>query len=218
MSSGFYKDYGINPFMDDLDGLYSGNKMDSTHVIMSGLAVISNPNNNLMDCSDGDYDDDYDEDDNVRPLKDHELDRIAAAHGWTKVSAHNSMAPMNSYLKGTSRLNFWLTTGTVGSYLEHPAQGKTQLFRRQVTMEEAEQLFANPRQHTGRGYQHTSHHPRAGVGSNRRPSCRYGAQCNRHNCPFDHHQQHQHGGGLGPCSYGNGCTRPNCWFSHPDGR
>lgn len=51
-----------------------------------------------------------------------------------------------------SILSFWLSTGTVGSYLEHPKQGKTQLFRRKVTFAEAEELFENPRKHTGMGY------------------------------------------------------------------
>lgn len=61
---------------------------------------------------------------------------------------------MASYRRGACRLNFWLTTGTVGSYLDHPRQGKTQLFRRDIDLNyEAEAIFQNPRvPHTGRGY------------------------------------------------------------------
>ena len=42
------------------------------------------------------------------------------------------------------------------SYLDHPGQGKSQLFRRTVTLGEAAAIFANPRVHTGRGYHKTS--------------------------------------------------------------
>ena len=50
------------------------------------------------------------------------------------------------------RLDCWPTTSTIGSYLLHPQQGKTQLFRRQCTDDETRSVFANPRQHIGTGY------------------------------------------------------------------
>jgi len=54
----------------------------------------------------------------------------------------------------TLQLNIWCTTGTVGSYLTHPRQGKTSLFRREVhSRGDLTQLFMNPRVHTGDGYQ-----------------------------------------------------------------
>ena len=83
-----------------------------------------------------------------------ELDSLAQTRGWEILDASSSEAPMASYYRkedGT-RLNFWLTTGTVGSYLDHPHQGKTQLFRRKIDMSQASELFDNPRQHTGAGY------------------------------------------------------------------
>jgi hypothetical protein len=82
----------------------------------------------------------------------------------------------------TLQLNIWCSTGTVGSYLNHPRQGKTQLFRRDVHRHvlptlrlwprsrpalrhfhlafqlsirshgDLDQLFRNPRVHTGDGY------------------------------------------------------------------
>ena len=44
-----------------------------------------------------------------------------------------------------SKLNFWLATGIVGSYIDHPKQRKTQLFRREVTMEECDMVFQDPK-------------------------------------------------------------------------
>ena len=52
------------------------------------------------------------------------------------------------------QLQVWYTTHTVGSALDHPVQGKTQLFRQAIDFDtELEDLFKNPRKHTGRGYQ-----------------------------------------------------------------
>ena len=50
------------------------------------------------------------------------------------------------------RINVYWTTGTVGTCLEHPRQGKTQLFRRNVDLSTLQQIFQNPRLHTGTGY------------------------------------------------------------------
>jgi len=52
------------------------------------------------------------------------------------------------------QLNVWCSTGTVGSYLNHPRQGKTQLFRRSVnSVYELQAILTNPRVHTDKGYQ-----------------------------------------------------------------
>ena len=51
------------------------------------------------------------------------------------------------------QLNIWCTTGTVGSYLNHPRQGKTQLFRRNISgLNDLRDILLNPRVHTGEGY------------------------------------------------------------------
>ena len=79
-------------------------------------------------------------------LNQSELDSLAQTCGWEILDASSSEAPMASYFRkedGT-RLNFWLTTGTVGSYLDHPRQGKTQLFRRKIDMSQASELFTIP--------------------------------------------------------------------------
>eukprot|EP00523_Entomoneis_sp_CCMP467_P014636 CAMPEP_0168772292 /NCGR_PEP_ID=MMETSP0725-20121227/3881_1 /TAXON_ID=265536 /ORGANISM="Amphiprora sp., Strain CCMP467" /LENGTH=484 /DNA_ID=CAMNT_0008821805 /DNA_START=1 /DNA_END=1456 /DNA_ORIENTATION=- len=52
------------------------------------------------------------------------------------------------------RFNVYYTTGTVGTCLNHPRQGRTQLFRRNVrTLEDLREIFQKPRVHTGKGYQ-----------------------------------------------------------------
>lgn len=49
-------------------------------------------------------------------------------------------------------MNVYYTTGTVGTCIDHPSQGKTQLFRRDQTLEDLDRIFADPRVHTGAGY------------------------------------------------------------------
>ena len=48
----------------------------------------------------------------------------------------------------------WFNTRTVGTYLKHPGSkaAGTQLFRRDVEWDELENIFDNPRVHTGKGY------------------------------------------------------------------
>ena len=96
-------------------------------------------------------------------LDEDELDWMARSQGWEKISVPRQEYEkgMVSYRKDDCRLNFWRTTGTVGSYLEHPRQGKTQLFRRDISRAEAPQIFNNPRQHTGRGYHNTNQRRRS---------------------------------------------------------
>jgi hypothetical protein len=56
----------------------------------------------------------------------------------------------------TMQLNVWCTTGTVGSYLNHPRQGKTQLFRRNISSHgKLRKLLKKPRAHTNVGYRLT---------------------------------------------------------------
>lgn len=97
------------------------------------------------------------------PLNESELDYMGDTRGWDKVEGVPAQPPMTSYKKDGVRLNFWLSTGTVGSYLDHPRQGKTQLFRRSVSMSEASEVFDDPRKHTGKGY-----HTKAALAGNKR--------------------------------------------------
>lgn len=106
------------------------------------------------------------------PLNESELDYMGETRGWDKIEDVPSQPPMASYRRDGIRLNFWLSTGTVGSYLDHPRQGKTQLFRRQISMSDASEIFNNPRQHTGKGY-HTKKHQSVETGKKRKA----GSQC-----------------------------------------
>jgi len=180
----FYIDNGIDPsdpnHMDDfLDRMRyeNGFESDSSEEIshenqgyhFSGLVIAENTFRN---------DDSHHRNHNL-VLDRSALDQMARLHGYQILDTSSSTSPMASYKLQAVRLNFWLTTGTVGSYLEHPRQGKTQLFRRDVSLTEAGQIFANPRLHSGRGY-----HTKGGGGS--RGPCRYGNRCYRVDCWFDH--------------------------------
>ena len=114
------------------------------------------------------------------------LDVLANQYVYSKLATSSSTTPMASYLRGACRLNFWLTTGTVGSYIDHPRQRKTELFRRHVKMNEAEAIFRNPRINIGRGDSSSSrsNNNRTNIGS--RGRCRYGQNCYRVDCWFDH--------------------------------
>jgi hypothetical protein len=48
------------------------------------------------------------------------------------------------------KLDNYPTTGTVKTSMEHPVQGKTQMFRRHLSKWEFQQVLANPRAHTGK--------------------------------------------------------------------
>jgi len=51
-----------------------------------------------------------------------------------------------------TRINIYYTTRTIGTALDHPTQGKTQLFRRNCTNTELAEIMRNPRVHTTKGY------------------------------------------------------------------
>jgi len=53
---------------------------------------------------------------------------------------------------GGVRINIYFTTGTVATCLYHSKRGKSQLFRRNMTYADLEDIFQNPRVHTDAGY------------------------------------------------------------------
>lgn len=77
---------------------------------------------------------------------------IAQHHDYTEIK-HNETSKVVIFQKEDIKINVYYTTGTVGTCLNHPRQGKTQLFRRGVSLDTLEDIFVNPRIHTGRGYQ-----------------------------------------------------------------
>ena len=89
----------------------------------------------------------------IEPFNPGRVEKLGISHGW-KISTHvkksnNGMIAME---KEEVRINIWPSTCMVGTYLLHPQQGKTQLYRGRNTYEELEQIFKNPRTHTSKGY------------------------------------------------------------------
>mmetsp|Transcript_19859 Transcript_19859/g.25575 ORF Transcript_19859/g.25575 Transcript_19859/m.25575 type:complete len:408 (+) Transcript_19859:60-1283(+) len=70
----------------------------------------------------------------------------------SRVLAFRSKGNGGKFGRSSTRFNVYYTTGTVGTYLEHPRQGKTQLFRRNVSLTMLEDIFQSPRLHTDFGY------------------------------------------------------------------
>ena len=60
---------------------------------------------------------------------------------------------------GAVRINVYYTTGTVGTALDHPDQGRTQLFRWGCSLDDLQRILDNPRVHSGRGYKRKRHAP-----------------------------------------------------------
>ena len=98
----------------------------------------------------------------LRELEDHEdveqfVDDIAFEEGWEKITVHpNNQGRVSSYERHQNDEHFkiivYLTTGTVATCLDHPRSGKTQLFRRNLSIHQIHEVFDNPSTHTGRGY------------------------------------------------------------------
>jgi hypothetical protein len=87
-----------------------------------------------------------------------EVRRMASAAGleetyYNEQSRVVSFAPTDVDQEAElSRINVYYTTGTVGTCIHHPRQGRTQLFRRNVSLTMLPQIFRDPRIHTGTGY------------------------------------------------------------------
>ena len=75
----------------------------------------------------------------------------ANKNGWSEIF-FNKQSRVISFKRGGCRLNVYYTTGTVGTCLDHPFQGKTQLFRVKVNKDLLLKIFVDPRTHTSRGY------------------------------------------------------------------
>lgn len=75
----------------------------------------------------------------------------ATQYGYNQIDWQEKQK-MISFSDGITRINIYLTTGTVATCLDHPKHGKTQLFRRNVSKKQLKKIFENPRAHTGKGY------------------------------------------------------------------
>lgn len=80
---------------------------------------------------------------------------IALAYGWAFQDWQPNIG-MLSYSKIASkrlqRVNIYLTTMSITTYLQHPKKGKGQLYRKYVTLNLLIKILDNPRIHTNKGY------------------------------------------------------------------
>jgi hypothetical protein len=84
---------------------------------------------------------------------------IASRYGYAEVQFNEgSRVVAFKSMDSKVRVNVYHTTGTVASCLFHPIKGKTQLFRRDQSIQNLETIFANPRAHTGDGYYNVKDH------------------------------------------------------------
>jgi hypothetical protein len=87
-------------------------------------------------------------------MKDQRIEQIkalAAKHNWRQIDLQE-VNMMISFARAGVRMNVWWTRMTVATCLLHRKQGNSQLFRRDVSMDDIERIFINPRVHTGKGY------------------------------------------------------------------
>lgn len=93
----------------------------------------------------------YDEEEGVLDVG--MVEAVAASLGY-RVHRRNTISRVLSFCtpRSTDKVNVYYSTGTVGTVVDHPQQGRTQLFRRNVSIVQLASIFANPRVHTGVGY------------------------------------------------------------------
>lgn len=163
-------------------------------------------------------------------------EHLARTYGWHRVNiTTENRVHRQRYRRPLASgdyevLDCWPTTRTIASYLYHPRQKRTQLFRKQCDKEEAKRIFQNPRTHTGKGY-HTKQEAPGNNSKNskrdrdeeenededqrnprtkrRRLACPNGQKCRDWECAYSHPPR---------CFFAAHCWfQPNCWFDHTHG-
>lgn len=81
----------------------------------------------------------------------HDMAGLGQKYGWRVIDWQGNIG-MLSLWRDEVRLNIYVSTMTVGTCLNHPKKGKTQLFRKNVTPDELEKILKKPRVHTSKGY------------------------------------------------------------------
>lgn len=76
---------------------------------------------------------------------------IAQCYGWKRIE-HLEEEKIVLCRRNGVRVNIWYDRMTVGTAMDHPRLGSTQMLRKYVSMEMLEELLDNPRLHTGNGY------------------------------------------------------------------
>jgi hypothetical protein len=77
----------------------------------------------------------------------------ATEFGWTFTGSHDNVVEF--FERDDMKLDWYFTTATVKTSLDHPKQGRTQLFANKVSPEMYLQILLEPRAHTGQRY-HTT--------------------------------------------------------------
>ena len=84
-----------------------------------------------------------------------EVRTLSEKYQWTEID-HQENICMVSFQKQVDgelvRMNIYYSKMTVATCMDHPKRGKTQLFRKGVSIDLLEGLFYNPRMHTKKGY------------------------------------------------------------------
>lgn len=73
-------------------------------------------------------------------------------YGW-QPQGSNEQSRVEFYAKDGVKMDYYPTTGTVKTSMNHPSQGSTQMFRRGLDEGKFQSVLENPRAHTGHGYQ-----------------------------------------------------------------
>lgn len=80
-----------------------------------------------------------------------EIRKLAKKHNWFEAD-HQRNIYLLSFKRNSTRINIYYSRMTVATAISHPKFGKTQLFRKHVSLEELDKIFINPRVHTEKGY------------------------------------------------------------------
>ncbi|KAG2424015.1 hypothetical protein HXX76_014840 [Chlamydomonas incerta] len=86
------------------------------------------------------------------PFQTYGRDAAPEQAGW-QYTGHNSNSRVAFYENPSGvKMDYYYTTGTVKTSMDHPARGSTQLFRRDLSDNQYNAVLDNPRTHTGQGY------------------------------------------------------------------
>lgn len=76
---------------------------------------------------------------------------IAHANQWIIWAVDHTKFYMR-FARNDEYVDVWYSKMTVGTVINHPKKGRTQMFRRNVSSKELLDIFTDPRTHTGKGY------------------------------------------------------------------
>eukprot|EP00884_Botryococcus_braunii_P019372 jgi/Botrbrau1/6118/Bobra.331_2s0013.1 len=80
-------------------------------------------------------------------------------YGWT-YQGSNEQSRVDFYQRDGVKMDYYYTTGTTKTSMNHPTQGNTQMFRQNLSEQAFRDVCNNPRSHTGQGYQTTANKPK----------------------------------------------------------